>query len=361
MTKGISPTSGMKPKERALRIINHQEADRVTVDFDIEPSDELLQRLKKEFSVSSKEEVLRILGVDFRNTVIYTSAGIPSSVIDDQHQLNAWGVTHHRHLGSAVGHPFKDVVSIKEVEQHGMLNPDDVDYDSLEKAALEYEGFCVYGGYWAPLTYIAQSLFGMERYMMLFYDDPELLEYVLDRITDIAIEINKRIFHRLGKSMDIYFMGDDYGTQVGLLTSKGFWLDFIKPRLKRIIDEAKNAGYLVQFHSCGSVSELIPEFIEMGVDVLNPIQVAASGMAVGGLKKQFGSRISFNGGIDTQELLPFGSKTDVRNAVHETLLAAAVNGGYIFAPSQSFLPEVPTENIVAMYNAAMEYGVYPLK
>jgi uroporphyrinogen decarboxylase len=342
----------MTPRERALRVLTRQEADRIAIDFDIAPDPSIIQRVSAALGTSDKEAMLRALHVDFRNSVVYTSAAIPPAPYDERHRINAWGALVDIQLGTAVGHPLAEAMTIAEAERYRYLDPDDVDYAAIAKAASGHDAYCVYGGYWAPITYIAQMLFGMDRYMLLLYDDPDLLGYVLDRITDISITINKRIFRLLGKKMQVFFMGDDYGTQQDLLTSADQWRSHVKPRLQRIIDVARDAGYLVQFHSCGSIAALIADFAEMGVTCLNPMQVAARGMDPVSLKTRYGSIMSFNGGIDTQDLLPFGSADAVREAVRRTLEIMSPGGGYVLGPSQSFLPEVPTENILAIYQAA---------
>lgn len=345
-------------KERGIRSIRCKETDRIAIDADIDTTDEMVLRVCQSLGLKTREDMFRFFDIDYRTLVVYTSAGIPFTRISDTEALNGWGVRFNSRLHSAVDHPLKECLSIDDAEQYPFLNPDDVDYDTIEKRVAGYETYCVYGGYWAPITYITQLLFGMDRYMMLFYDDPDLLDYVLDRITDISIEINKRIFSRLGDKMQIFFMGDDYGTQESLLTSMDFWRKHIRPRVQRLIELAKNSGYLVQFHSCGSVHQLIPDFIEMGVDALNPVQTGAAGMSLNELMEQYRGKIGFNGGIDTQELLPYGSAEDVRRAVQEAVAISGPGSGYAIAPSQTLLPEVPTENIIALYESAKALGRY---
>ncbi len=351
-------TETLTPKERVYKAVHHQETDRVPIDFDVSPSEELFSRLKKTLRAGTNEEVLRHLNIDLRNTVVFTSAGIPPEPMDNDRVLTAWGVPYHARYGTAVENPLGEAVTCDQIDSYAFLDPDKVDYAGMDKLAESCGGYCVYGGYWSPVTYIAQNLVGMDRYMILFYEDPELLDFLLDKITDIALEVNKRIFSRLKDKMQIFFMGDDYGTQENLLTSLEFWRRHIKPRIKRIIDLARNEGYMIQFHSCGCVAPLIPDFIELGVQILNPVQVSAKGMDLQTLKSRFGGKIAFNGGIDTQELLPFGTPAEVAEAAESTLKTAAPGGGYVFAPSQSFLPEVPTENILALYKSAYTHAWY---
>jgi uroporphyrinogen decarboxylase len=322
------------------------------IDFDFEPAEELVHRLKSHYHTDDFESILDRFGVEFRNTVVFTSAAVPAVPAERGYVRNAWGVLYDKRLGDVVEHPLNRATTCAELDAYAYLDPDKVDYDRIERRAEFFNkrgSYCIYGGYWAPITYIAQQLVGMDRYMMLFYDDFDLINHLLDILVDISLEINSRIFSRLGDAMQVYFMGDDYGTQLNPMTSMDFWRTLVKPHLKKIIDHAKSRGYRIQFHSCGSVEPVIDDFVDLGVDCLNPIQVAARNMEGRYLAMRHAHHISFNGGIDTQQVLPFGTPNDVRMAVREAIDAMAVNGGYVLAPSQSFLPDIPIENIVAMY------------
>jgi uroporphyrinogen decarboxylase len=130
------------------------------------------------------------------------------------------------------------------------------------------------------------------------------------------------------------------------------WNDFFRGPLKRYFDVSKEFGCRVMKHSCGAVRDLIPAFIEDGVDILDPVQTAAEGMDLAGLLRDFGSRLSFHGGMDTQRLLPFGSTADVRARVRDYLALTRERGGYILAGSQEYIRDIPLDNIVAIYDEA---------
>ncbi len=348
--------TSVSPREHALGVLARRVPGDFAIDFDFEPSLELIERMKNHYQTDDFDAILDGLGVEFRNTVVFTSAAIPSTPLTTGYVRNAWGVLYDQNLGAVVNHPLQNITTMEGMDSYNFLNPDLVDYDAIAIKAERYGhkgNYCVYGGYWAPITYIAQQLVGMDRYMMLYYDDLPLIEHLLDRITDIAVEINERIFHRLGDSMQVYFIGDDYGTQLNPMTSMDFWRTLVKPRLKRIIDPAINRGYRIQFHSCGSVEPLIPDFVDLGVDAINPIQVTARNMEPSLLMERHGKSIAFNGGVDTQQLLPFGTPKEIRKAVRETIEVLSREGGYVFGPSQSFLPDIPVDNIVAMYEEAL--------
>ena len=156
--------------------------------------------------------------------------------------------------------------------------------------------------------------------------------------------------------MQVFFMGDDYGTQRGLFWSPATWRRFIKPRLKKLYDLAHDRGYPVMQHSCGSVVQVLPDMIEIGLDVLQPIQVSAAGMDPAALKEQFGDRLAFMGAVDAQRVMAFGSPDDVREEVRNRIEILAPGGGYILSTSQGITPEIPVENIRAMLNALKDIG-----
>ncbi|MHB9034925.1 MAG: uroporphyrinogen decarboxylase family protein, partial [Anaerolineae bacterium] len=161
--------------------------------------------------------------------------------------------------------------------------------------------------------------------------------------------------------VDIYFMGDDYGTQRCPFVHPRDFRRFMLPQLKRLYGLAKSFGLKVMQHSCGSVRLLLEDLLSIGLDALDPVQVRAAGMDMPGLKRDFGDRLTFHGSMDTQQTLPFGSVADVRREVIERLRVAAPGGGLILCGSQDYIADIPLENIVAIYDTAYEYGAYPLK
>lgn len=183
----------------------------------------------------------------------------------------------------------------------------------------------------------------------------ELVDALLDKILAFYLECNRRMFEKAGDLMQIFFMGDDYGTQACLLYGPELFRRFIKPRLKKLYDLAKSYGYVVQQHSCGSIVKIIPDLIENGLDGLHPIQVSAAGMALAGLKETFGKQLYFAGSIDAMHLLTDGTAEQIETAIRETM-ALFDHGGFIFGPSQGFLPEIPVERIVLMYELGYRYG-----
>jgi len=160
----------------------------------------------------------------------------------------------------------------------------------------------------------------------------------------------------VGDLTDIYFIADDVGVQDGLMISPRMFCKLIAPSLRRFIAQAKKYGQRIMYHTCGAVRRLIPDFIEMGVDILNPIQVSAKGMEPAGLKRDFGDALCFHGALDIQTVLSQGTPAQVRAEVARLCQVLGQGGGFILAPTNNIMPETPVENVLALYEAVQEVG-----
>jgi uroporphyrinogen decarboxylase len=187
-----------------------------------------------------------------------------------------------------------------------------------------------------------------------FYDTlafPDLSMDLLNKAAAFAIKIGEEACDRF--PLDWLWTGDDIGGQQSMMLSPESWRDMIKPHLKKIFDVGKKRGLWVAYHSCGAIRPIIPDLIEIGLDVLNPIQCNCPGMSPKDLKKDFGNKLSFMGGVDTQHLLPNGTSDEVYEVTLNLIESMTDDGGgYILAASHSIPPETPIENIFAMYSAA---------
>lgn len=194
---------------------------------------------------------------------------------------------------------------------------------------------------------------GMEDLLMDFYDDPEKAHCLLERLACR----NERVGSRFAEAgVDIIRYGDDVGMQTGMMMSPEVWREFIKPRLARQIRAVKNINpeVLVWYHSDGMIDPIIPELIEVGVDVLNPVQPEC--MDPVELKKEYGDRLSFWGTIGTQSVMPYGTPEEVKEMVRRMIEQVGSGGGLVLAPTHLIEPEVPWENIHAFVDACKEYG-----
>ena len=196
---------------------------------------------------------------------------------------------------------------------------------------------------------LAWQLRGMETFLTEMAADPAIPTYMLERITDILVEVTRRLLDTAGDDIDMVYFYDDIGSNLSLLISKKMWRTFIRPCHQKLIDVAKQRSKQVMYHTDGAVRPLIPDLIEMGVDVLNPIQPGTTGMEPAALKRDFGAQISFHGGVDIVGLLPKGSPADVRNAAKRLAQDLGQDGGYIMAGSHHIQLDTPLENVLALY------------
>lgn len=194
----------------------------------------------------------------------------------------------------------------------------------------------------------AWALRGFEEFMMDLALEPKKAEKLMDDITDYKVEIAKQV---VKAGFKCAHTGDDFGGQHGLLISKSMWKKYLKPRWAKVWKVYKEAGLPVIHHSCGNITEIIGDMIDIGLDVLEPTQPV---MDLAYLKREFGKHITFYGGIDTQELLPYASPEDVREMTRETIHILGEGGGLIISPAQEIMRDVPIENIVALVETIKE-------
>ena len=208
-----------------------------------------------------------------------------------------------------------------------------------------------------------QRLRGFDTWLYDMVDDPALYHRLCERILDIDLAIMERFLPEVAPFIDMVFMADDLGSQEGMLLSPDAYRTFLKPYQAAWIAAARRLapGARIAYHSCGSFREVVPDLIEIGVEVLTPVQPLARAMDPRGLKADFGRDLSFMGGLDTQRLLPRGTPEQVRAGARDLVDALGHDGGFIFAASHELLPDVPPANIVAMFEEAQEAGRYPLR
>jgi len=199
------------------------------------------------------------------------------------------------------------------------------------------------------------SMFGYETALMHHALRPDIVELMTGMGIDYARGVIDMLHRDTGNAVDILSFEDDYATQETLYISARAFRTFYKPAFAAVFAHAKRYGYRVQYHCCGAATELIPDFIEMGAEMLDPIQTSARGMDLATLAARFKGRICFHGGLDTQRLLPFGTPDDVRREVARLIALLGTTRAFI-APSQHFLPDIPAANLLAMYEAPRKGG-----
>jgi len=206
---------------------------------------------------------------------------------------------------------------------------------------------------------MAWNLVGLERFLTDMALGSDYVGPLLDMVAEYSIGIGLRL---IGLGADAMLTGDDLGMEIGPLLSPAMWRRWLKPRLQRVFDAYRlaNPDVVLVYHTCGSVLPFIDELAEMGVQVLNPIQVTAQGMDAAWLKRAYGDRLAFCGGVDQRQVLPHGSPSEVEQEVQRRIAELGPGGGYLLAPTHDIQADTPVENVLAVFEAAKRWGRYPL-
>jgi uroporphyrinogen decarboxylase len=347
-------------RERVLAAIGRRLPDRTPADYKAEPA--VNERLMARLGTNDYETVLDFLSIDIRR-IEPCYQGLPGKSLPRGITEDYWGIRSKTMQTSVASYDMfveTDLwaaSSLAELERHPWPSPDLFDYTVMADQAARYpEQAILYEG--SDLFTRPSILRGMENILVDMVERPEMAHFVIGKFTDFYCEDLTRALEATRGGFQLYCEWSDYGTQGGLLMSRPMWQEFAGPYLKRLADICHASGVAFMLHSCGAVRELIPDFISIGVDVLDPIQTMAAGMEPEGLKRDFGERIAFHGGLDTQSTLPFGSPPEVRAEVRHRVGTLGKGGGYIIAPSHNIQPDTPVENVLAMYEPELRTDTY---
>jgi uroporphyrinogen decarboxylase len=345
----------MTSRERVMAAISRKRPDRTPADYKAEP--EVNELMMKKLGVSAYDNLLEKLEVDVRR-IDPRYVGPPNKDLGDGAFEDYWGIrskrlaathgTYDQHLPTAIW----NATTVEELEKHNWPSPDIFDYSGMRGQCEKYpEHAILYEG--SDLFTRPAILRGMENLFFDLVERPEVAHYIFEKFTAFYCEDLTRALEATRGGFQFYCEWSDYGTQQGLLISQPMWQEFAAPYLKRLIDVCHSAGVKFMMHSCGAIRDIIPDIIGIGVDVLDPIQVAAKGMEPGGLARDFADQLAFHGGVCTQTTLPFGKPEDVERAVANCVATLGARGGYIIAPSHNIQPDTSAENILAMYQPSL--------
>lgn len=362
----------MNSRERVALALAHQEPDRVPIDF--WASGEITSLLLKKLGFSSEEELLQAFDVDFRYIEGPRYIGPELAVRADGAVEDLWGVPRVKveiGRGELKGSyreacdPPLQKMTLEEIKDYAKWpDPDWFDYDCVrgQVAAARATGKVVVfmGDRMNRCAQLKPAMYlrGVGQILLDLALNPEIAEYLFDRIAGFYLEYARRTFEAAGDGLDIFMMGDDFGTQNGLFMSPEMWRDYLMPNFKAMIDLGHRCGYKVAHHSCGSIRPIIPEIIECGLDILNPVQPGVYDMERRELKAQFGDRLTFHGSISIQKTMPFGTPDDVRNEVRERFETLGAGGGFIFCTAHNIQVDTPIPNVLALIEAYQELGRY---
>lgn len=341
----------MLPRDRVLAALAGEETDRAPADYCAHQV--VTERLLAQLSLPDEEALLQYLGVDMRR--IGMSEGLPNSEPDENGWItNMWGARFRQEDSGSTDKwicPFDERSTLADVENHPWPDPDSLDYSGpRDRCAQYHDTYVTYGSPWCPFFHHIGWMIGQETFFIWLSTRPEMVDAILDGIVSYEIEVTRRFFQACDGLLDIAYFGNDFGTQRGLVLSPAMWRRFILPPLRRFYDLSHEFGCRVMQHSCGGIRAIIPDLIEAGVEILDPVQVRAEGMEFAGLVRDFGDRLTLHGGVDTQGVLPFGTPEEVRAQVRSYRDLTRAGGRYILTGSQDLIEDIPNANILAMYD-----------
>ncbi len=386
-------TTQFTSRERLLTALNHHEPDRVPLDLGSTQVTginlQAYQRLRDGLGLSPVEpqicdaiqglalpdaDLLQRLGVDVRGLFPLNSHNwqiVEQERGDYWEYHDEWGITHRKPKQDGLYYSLWKVplaqpeLTPADIARHPWPRMDDPRrIAGLREQAEAYRA----AGYavalkdpFAGIFEMPQRIVGMENLLVMMAANKSLTGVLFDKMVELKLSFWEMALPQLADVIDIISQADDYGTQASQIISPRMFRDQLKPRWKVIFDRlrilAPNARRF--FHSCGNVRPLIPDYIELGVEILNPVHIRATGMEPVALKRDFGDALTFwGGGVDTQGVLPNGTPQEVKDDVRRNIEALAPGGGFVFNTVHNIQADVPNENLLAMYDAIREYGVY---
>ena len=366
----------MTGRDRVLIALRHEEPDRVP--RDLWATSAVLVCLRSELGVPDDDALLNSLGVDLGYVPGPSFAGRELRAWDTPEGRvteDLWGVQRlekrvrsggtewsYQHV---VASPLAAAQTPADVDAYPYWpDPDGWDFSKLREQceAVRAAGRAVVNA-GDRLDRTAQLktmmyLRGMEQTYVDLRHDPQIAEAIFGHVTDYFLAYNERVFAEAGDLIDIFMMGDDFGTQQGPMMAPDLWRRLLRPGFRAYIELAHRHGLPVMHHTCGSVVELIPDFIECELDILQSLQPSAAGMDLATLKREFGRGLCFHGSIDIQKTMPRGSPEEVRDEVRRRMEAGKPGGGFIIGTAHNLQPDVPSANIIALFEACEEFGSY---
>lgn len=382
----------MDSRARVIQALHHQEPDRVPIDLGAT----IVSSIVKESYVELRqylglptaeiqtldyvqqlpyldEALMQRFGVDFRMVQLPSATSSRVEIFEDGDYFafyDRWGSKLHMPKADGfyfdwVDFPIKET-TMQALDAYRWPLPDSEEVNmQLGKLARQFHecsdyalvGSAVIGG---GIFEQPARVMGLQNFLMALISEPAFADRLMETITDIYIESCNRYLDYVGPYIQVFTYWDDVAGQNGWLINPALYRRMIKPKQKRLVEAIKKkTDAKLFYHGCGATRDLIPDLIEIGFDILNPVQVSAKGMDTKALKAEFGSEMVFWGGaVDTQRVLPFGRPQDVEDEVKRRIDDLAPGGGFVFAPIHNIQALVPPENIVAMFDTALEYGRY---
>ena len=347
----------MNSRQRWRAVIDRKAVDHLPCD--LWATDEVVEILIKEVGCDDYWKMCDKLGIDavYKLSPRYIGPNLSDGydIWGVKHEMVAYGTGHYK---EPVVNPLAEIKTVEEMNDYPWPNADLFEYSTLKEEVERNLHRPIQAGYVEPFL-MYSFMRGLEQAMMDLVLNPDLVECAFDHIFKFATEQFQRILEQTDGEVDITVPSEDLGSQTGPLFSLSSFRKFHKERFRKYIALAKQANVYSFFHTDGASRDFIPDLIEIGVDILNPIQWVCPGMERTGLKKDFGNDLIFHGGVENQNTLPFGKPVDVRNEVIACFETLGVGGGYICAPCHNLQPNTPIENIIEMYRTINEISSDP--
>ncbi len=382
----------MTSRERVTKALNHEIADRVPIDlggFQTGIHKRAYAELLTKLGITDKittldpiqqlakpsEEVLKRFNVDIRHVCAHSPDSFKGRIKQNIRNGKLWhdfkdefGVIwsmpdDHQLYMDISHHPLADA-TVDDIADYPFPDGSDLTrFTGVRELALQIRNetpYAISTGIGGVVYEYCWYMRGLERWFMDMLENTDFCEALLDQILNFWLDYYTGFMAEVGDIIDVVMTGDDLAGQHGPLFSPDFYRRFVKPRHKKLIRHIKSlTSAKIWYHTCGSCTEYIPNLIDNGVDILNPVQIDADNMDPHNLKDTFGKDIVFwGGGIDSQHVLPFAKPDEIREHVRKNLEILKPGGGYVFSNAHNIQAGVPAENIVAMYDAAYEFGFY---
>ncbi len=341
----------MIPRERVLMALGHEKPDRTPCDFWAE--EPALQRLFAHVGYADMDKLLARLGVDVRHL---EAPGPLERPIGGGLYENFWGErfvkkeTPWGPMREDVKGALADATDFAELERFPWPTPDCIDRSTLAEQCRRLERHALLYGF-ADVWQRPALVRGWQGMFLDMLEQPAWAHFLCRKFTDFYLEDYTRAAEITRGRIDIYLLISDLGSQRGPMISLEMFREFVAPYLKEMIDRIHQLGGRVLYHSCGAIAMFIPDLIALGVDALDPIQPVVASMQPERLQAEFGGRICFHGGMDMQRLLPSGSPAQIAAEFRRYCDVLGARGGYILGPAHFFQPDVPPENVLAVYDA----------
>ena len=330
------------------------------------------EELMEFLGTKTEREMLDNLGIDFYylscRDISQNECCVPyyegrKLYINDSKRICPFGIRWKRDVkddkfgvDEAIEGPFSSFyITAKDILDYNWPKPEWFDFSPLSLECDSFSDEIIIGGLWSGVHGDSNRMMGYENFLLNIAMNKPLVKVLVDRMTEFYLEVNLRYFEVVKGKMDIFFMGNDFGSQNGLLISEQDWEDIYYENYKKLIDLAHSYGFRVMVHSCGGIEPLLPGFIELGVDIIDPVQITAEGMDPEILAGKYGEKLIFHGALDTQNIFPYGSLESVSEHCIDVISKLNSNGNLIVAPSNNFMPGTPPENIEKAYRVINDF------